>query len=43
VDLNHAISRAVDEMRADGTIIKLLVQTGLRPRNLLLPDLIPND
>jgi ABC-type amino acid transport substrate-binding protein len=43
VDLNHAISRAIDEMRADGTVIKLLVQTGLRARNILLPDLLPHE
>ena len=34
VDLNHASSRAIEEMRADGTIMNILVQWGLPARNL---------
>lgn len=34
VDLNHAVSRAIDEMRADGTLGKLLVDNGFSMRNL---------
>ncbi len=43
VDLNHAISRAIDEMRADGTIVKFLVETGLPARNILLPNALPSN
>ncbi len=39
VDLNHAISRAIAEMVADGTIVKFLVQHGLPARNILLPNI----
>jgi polar amino acid transport system substrate-binding protein len=38
VDLNHALSRAIDELRADGTVSKLLVETGLPGRNVVLPN-----
>jgi ABC-type amino acid transport substrate-binding protein len=38
VDLNHALSRAIDEMRADGTVSKFLVETGLPGRNVVLPN-----
>lgn len=34
VDLNWAVSRAIDEMRADGTIAKMLPMVGLPTRNL---------
>jgi ABC-type amino acid transport substrate-binding protein len=34
VDLNHAISRALEEMRADGTILKFLIKVGLPARNM---------
>lgn len=34
VDLNHALSRAIEEMRADGTIMKLLIKVGLPARNM---------
>lgn len=39
VDLNHALSRALAEMVADGTIAKLLPHHGLPARNLLLPNI----
>ncbi len=39
VDLNHALSRAIAEMVADGTIVKFLVQAGLPARNILLPNI----
>jgi polar amino acid transport system substrate-binding protein len=38
VDLNHALSRAVAEMRADGTVTKFLLETGLPARSILLPN-----
>ena len=41
VDLNHALSRAIDEMRADGTVVKYLVKVGLPARNILLPNAMP--
>jgi polar amino acid transport system substrate-binding protein len=34
VDLNNAISRALDEMRADGTILKYIMKIGLPAKNL---------
>ncbi|WP_321959701.1 transporter substrate-binding domain-containing protein [Paraburkholderia sp. J69-1] len=34
VDLNHAVSRALDEMRADGTLASILKQFGYSDRNL---------
>jgi len=34
VDLNQALSRAIEEMRADGTVMKYLVAWGLPARNL---------
>ena len=34
VDLNSAISRALMEMRADGTTLKFLTQVGLPARNI---------
>ncbi len=34
VDLNNAISRALEEMRADGTILKFLIKVGLPARNI---------
>ncbi len=40
VDLNHALSRALEEMRADGTITKFLVETGLPGRQVLLPNVL---
>jgi polar amino acid transport system substrate-binding protein len=39
VDLNHALTRAVMEMRADGTVTKFLQETGLPARNILLPNI----
>jgi polar amino acid transport system substrate-binding protein len=39
VDLNHALSRAIAEMVADGTIAKFLPHHGLPARNLLLPNI----
>jgi polar amino acid transport system substrate-binding protein/histidine transport system substrate-binding protein len=38
VDLNHALSRAIDEMRADGTVGKFLVQTGLPVHYVIIPN-----
>jgi len=38
VDLNHALSRAIDEMRADGTVGKFLVKTGLPARYVVIPN-----
>jgi polar amino acid transport system substrate-binding protein len=38
VDLNHALTRAIMEMRADGTITKYLMETGLPARAILLPN-----
>jgi ABC-type amino acid transport substrate-binding protein len=38
VDLNHALSRAIDEMRADGTVGKYLVKTGLPARYVVIPN-----
>jgi polar amino acid transport system substrate-binding protein len=34
VDLNHAVSRALDEMRGDGTLSKILSEYGFTDRNL---------
>jgi polar amino acid transport system substrate-binding protein len=34
VDLNHAVSRALDEIRADGTLGKIIAEFGLTDRNL---------
>ena len=34
VDLNHAASRALDEMRGDGTLVKILEANGFSSRNL---------
>jgi ABC-type amino acid transport substrate-binding protein len=34
VDLNHAVSRVLDEMRADGTLASILKQFGYSDRNL---------
>jgi ABC-type amino acid transport substrate-binding protein len=34
VDLNHAVSRALDEIRADGTLSKIIAEYGLTDRNL---------
>jgi len=34
VDLNHAVSRALDEIRADGTLSKIMQQFGYTDRNL---------
>ncbi len=34
VDLNHAISRALEEMRGDGSLLKLLSNNGFSARNL---------
>ena len=34
VDLNHAVSRALDEIRGDGTLRKIIAQFGLTDRNL---------
>ncbi|HEV3428629.1 MAG TPA: ABC transporter substrate-binding protein [Paraburkholderia sp.] len=34
VDLNHAVSRALDELRADGTLASILKQFGYSDRNL---------
>ncbi len=34
VDLNNAVSRAIDEMRGDGTMVKLLTAGGFSARNL---------
>lgn len=34
VDLNHAISRALEEMRADGAMLKLITQVGLPAKNI---------
>jgi len=34
VDLNHAISRALDEIRGDGTLGKIIAEFGLTDRNL---------
>jgi ABC-type amino acid transport substrate-binding protein len=34
VDLNNAISRALEEMRADSTMMRIIVQGGLPARNL---------
>jgi polar amino acid transport system substrate-binding protein len=34
VDLNHAVSRALDEIRADGTLSKILQNFGYTDRNL---------
>lgn len=34
VDLNNAISRAIDEMRADSTMMKFIVKGGLPARNV---------
>jgi polar amino acid transport system substrate-binding protein len=38
VDLNHALSRAIDEMRADGTVGKFLVRTGLPVHYVIIPN-----
>jgi polar amino acid transport system substrate-binding protein len=34
VDLNWSVSRALDEMRADGTTMRLIVQAGLPAKNI---------
>ena len=34
VDLNHAVSRALDEIRGDGTLSKIIAEFGLTDRNL---------
>jgi ABC-type amino acid transport substrate-binding protein len=34
VDLNHAVSRALDEMRGDGSLRKIIAEFGLTDRNL---------
>ena len=34
VDLNHAVSRALDEMRGDGSLRKIIAEFGLNDRNL---------
>jgi len=34
VDLNHAVSRALDELRGDGTLGKIIAEFGLTDRNL---------
>jgi polar amino acid transport system substrate-binding protein len=34
VDLNHAVSRALDEIRGDGTLSKIMAEFGLTDRNL---------
>jgi polar amino acid transport system substrate-binding protein len=34
VDLNYAISRALDEIRADGTMGTIIAQFGYSDRNL---------
>ena len=34
VDLNHAVSRALDEIRGDGTLSKIIAEYGLTNRNL---------
>jgi ABC-type amino acid transport substrate-binding protein len=34
VDLNHALSRVIDEMRGDGSLLKIMEQFGLTARNL---------
>ena len=34
VDLNNAVSRAIEEMRADGTIMNIIARGGLPARNL---------
>jgi polar amino acid transport system substrate-binding protein len=34
VDLNHAVSRALDEMRGDGSLLKIIKEFGLTERNL---------
>lgn len=34
VDLNHAVSRALDEIRGDGTLGKIIAEFGLTDRNL---------
>jgi ABC-type amino acid transport substrate-binding protein len=34
VDLNHAVSRALDEIRGDGTLSKIISEYGLTNRNL---------
>jgi polar amino acid transport system substrate-binding protein len=34
VDLNHAVSRALDEIRGDGTLRKIIAEFGLTDRNL---------
>ena len=41
VDLNHALSRAIDEMRADGTVGKFLAKTGLPARYVIIPNALP--
>jgi ABC-type amino acid transport substrate-binding protein len=38
VDLNHALSRAIDEMRADGTVGKFLARTGLPVQYVVIPN-----
>ena len=34
VDLNHAVSRAIDEMRGDGSLLAIMKEFGLTDRNL---------
>ena len=34
VDLNNAFSRALDEMRADGTILKYMLKIAVPTKNL---------
>lgn len=34
VDLNHAVSRTLDELRGDGTLSKIIAEFGLTDRNL---------
>jgi len=34
VDLNHAVSRALDEIRGDETLVKIMTEFGLTSRNL---------
>jgi polar amino acid transport system substrate-binding protein len=35
VDLNHAISRTLEEMRADGTVLKIITPYGMTAQNIL--------
>jgi ABC-type amino acid transport substrate-binding protein len=39
VDLNHALTRAIMEMRADGTVTKFITEIGLPAGNVLLPSI----